>query len=460
MVVAYHVKKDFSSRDAQKEIDFKVASVDELLSVASHVVADVGGDSKLFASANQGRIPKFSDKEIATGAILGRGGFCVVRNVDKVRLSKSSGSNMSAYSVTSADDNSTKPSMFCCRGGNDVVTGDESVNYSVASIDDSNNSGGKKGSLEYKYSREYVAAHAKSRRHGGRYVIKTVSKDLGKVSYMKGVVDIAMEAKFLSVLDHNNIINLAGVSKSDPCTHGYFLILEKMTETLGGRIKTWMDKDRMSKSCLSVFGGKTSELDLYLERIGVSYDVASALFYLHSKDIIFRDLKPANIGFDSKNVLKLFDFGLAKEMKDSECNEDGTYRNMTIKTGAIRYMAPEVGLGKDYNLSADVYSWSMLMWFILALEPPYGYYTEDMIMNRVHEKGHRPVVFRRWSSAIGELLKRTWDENLHNRPKMLDVVKALKQELVANEAGGTISGSTNGSENDDDRTGRTLPSRR
>lgn len=33
-------------------------------------------------------------------------------------------------------------------------------------------------------------------------------------------------------------------------------------------------------------------------------------------------------------------------------------------------MAPEVGLGLPYNLKADVYSWSMLMWYILALEPP------------------------------------------------------------------------------------------
>ena len=35
-------------------------------------------------------------------------------------------------------------------------------------------------------------------------------------------------------------------------------------------------------------------------------------------------------------------------------------------------MAPEVGLGQPYNLAADVYSWSMLMWFMLALEPPFG----------------------------------------------------------------------------------------
>ena len=64
--------------------------------------------------------------------------------------------------------------------------------------------------------------------------------------------------------------------------------------------------------------------------------------------------------------MKLFDFGLAKELKDSDRNEDGLYK-LTGTTGSFRYMAPEVSLGKPYNLTADVYSWSMIMWFILAL---------------------------------------------------------------------------------------------
>jgi len=36
----------------------------------------------------------------------------------------------------------------------------------------------------------------------------------------------------------------------------------------------------------------------------------------------------------------------------------------------MRNQAPEVGLGLPYNLKADVYSWAMLMWYIMALEPP------------------------------------------------------------------------------------------
>ena len=46
-----------------------------------------------------------------------------------------------------------------------------------------------------------------------------------------------------------------------------------------------------------------------------------------------------NIGFDCRDDIKLFDFGLAKELRDSQMTEDGLYR-LTAETGSPRYMAP------------------------------------------------------------------------------------------------------------------------
>lgn len=54
-------------------------------------------------------------------------------------------------------------------------------------------------------------------------------------------------------------------------------------------------------------------------------------------------------------------------------------------------MAPENGLGRPYNLKADVYSWSMVMWYIMALEPPMGLYTPRMIVEKVFTNGYRPA---------------------------------------------------------------------
>lgn len=61
--------------------------------------------------------------------------------------------------------------------------------------------------------------------------------------------------------------------------------------------------------------------------------------------IIYRDLKPENIGFDIRGDCKLFDFGLARELRPNLKNTDGLYA-LTGLTGSRRYMAPEVVLCK------------------------------------------------------------------------------------------------------------------
>ena len=113
---------------------------------------------------------------------------------------------------------------------------------------------------------------------------------------------------------------------------------------------------------------------------------------------------------------------------------------MTAMTGAIRYMAPEVGLGKPYNLTADVYSWSIIMWYILAIEPPFGLYTNEMIKDRIMKRGSRPAIFHDWPEALSSLMKRCWDDNLRTRPPFSDILKVLRTEMIDSDTlvGGSV----------------------
>jgi len=128
--------------------------------------------------------------------------------------------------------------------------------------------------------------------------------------------------------------------------------------------------------------------------------------------------------------VKIFDFGLAKELQDSERDDNGLYR-MTGFTGAIRYMAPEVGLHKAYNLSADVYSWSMVMWFIMALEPPMGFYTPNMFVDRVFQKGYRPAIKAKWPAELSNLMRSCWSEEILERPDFKTIMLVLRKEATA-----------------------------
>ena len=89
------------------------------------------------------------------------------------------------------------------------------------------------------------------------------------------------------------------------------------------------------------------------ERLVSGTHLSAAFEHLHSRKILYRDIKPENIGFDVRGDIKVFDFGLAKEVHENLSDGDGCY-NLTAMTGTPRYMAPEVALNKPYNESCDV----------------------------------------------------------------------------------------------------------
>jgi serine/threonine protein kinase len=100
--------------------------------------------------------------------------------------------------------------------------------------------------------------------------------------------------------------------------------------------------------------------------------IAAGLKYLHSHNIIFRDLKPANIGFDVRGDVKLFDFGLARIMPDDGCPYTDTF--FMSGAGSPRYMAPEcLTFGESYNMKADIYSFAIILWEMLSASQPYAF---------------------------------------------------------------------------------------
>jgi serine/threonine protein kinase len=105
--------------------------------------------------------------------------------------------------------------------------------------------------------------------------------------------------------------------------------VDRLYDTLENRIEQWQKQRENEKSTvLHRMGaeykhGKREEL---LERIRILLSIAEGMEYLHSLNIIFRDLKPDNIGFDKDGVLKMFDFGLAKELKPTVKRTDGRYQ--------------------------------------------------------------------------------------------------------------------------------------
>jgi len=177
-----------------------------------------------------------------------------------------------------------------------------------------------------------------------------------------------------------------------------------------------------------------AKTELLAERLDVAQQLADAIAYLHSQNVLHRDLKPDNIGFDINGDLKVFDFDIARvcptsqERGSSKCSaEDETFL-MTQKVGSPRYMSPECARREPYNLKADVYSYAVLAHQILTLQKPYDDITDDEHDELVFCKGVRPFIPVALPNNTKELLHCAWSHTISDRPNMETVRQVMALE--------------------------------
>ena len=246
---------------------------------------------------------------------------------------------------------------------------------------------------------------------GQEIAIKQIRQDGGKDEADEGTVrEFRREMKIMKHLRHPNVVEFLGacISEQSLC-----LLTEYMPN---GSLEDQLARLRRE-------GRRMRESRV----VSLSLDVVKGLNWLHHKGIIHRDIKSANILLDAAGRAKLADFGLSHVRRRREESMDG-YHGVA---GTPSYIAPEVLMGREYGVKADVYSLGVLINEMLATEAPYDDTPLVQLDLPAFEAaviaGGRPKLADCQNGSLTQLVLECWHVDADSRPTVESIMKSLER---------------------------------
>jgi serine/threonine-protein kinase len=206
----------------------------------------------------------------------------------------------------------------------------------------------------------YLAEHPLMRR---RVAIKVLPKN--RVNDSSYLARFHREARAVASLDHPNIVRAFDVDNEKDI---HYLVMEYIE---GHDLKTVVDRD-----------GPLA----YRTAADYMRQAADGLAHAHEAGLVHRDVKPANLLIDAKQVVKVLDMGLARTSDeiDASLTKDHDERML----GTVDYLAPEQALDSHLvDPRADIYSLGCTLYFALTGHPPFpdGTLAQRVLMHQTKE---------------------------------------------------------------------------
>ena len=154
--------------------------------------------------------------------------------------------------------------------------------------------------------------------------------------------------------------------------------------------------------------------------------VASGLRAAHATGVIHRDIKAENILITTGGVVKVTDFGLAKDLNtELKLTADGAM------IGTPLYMAPEIGRVKEIDGRVDVYSLGVTFYYLLTgVQPFRGFTALDILSAKAHDKlkppeEHVPDLPDAYRNVVGKCLEKDRDQRYGDMEEFIRDLEAL-----------------------------------
>ncbi|RIA92862.1 kinase-like domain-containing protein [Glomus cerebriforme] len=196
---------------------------------------------------------------------------------------------------------------------------------------------------------------------------------------------------------HPNINRFLGVTK-DPAHNNYIIVLQYANQ---GDLREYLEKNFPSLH--------------WKDKIQMALDITCGLKYLHSRQIIHRDLHAKNI-LANNGSLMIADFGLSKHLTE--------IKSESRLFGMYGYIEPLCYINNKYskNEESDIYSLGVLFWEISSGKPPFSEISILGIIEGIREKPTENTPFE-----YQQLYENCWKKEPNQRPDIDEVYSVLDQ---------------------------------
>jgi serine/threonine protein kinase len=181
--------------------------------------------------------PRFRKEEVVMGKVLGEGGFGVVSEIRSIKKEPLRSASNDNYEMEEQE-------------------------------------------------RDFIAQHCIRDGGDARYAVKYLKQSVidDPATFIMAIKDMAVESRFLSSLKHSNIVKMRALSTVDPYSENFFIVMDRLFDTLDKRIEKWQKKFKGTVGMVGRLNDKKGlrAAALLEERIVAAYDLSSAFEYLHS----------------------------------------------------------------------------------------------------------------------------------------------------------------------------------
>ncbi|XP_078095519.1 fibroblast growth factor receptor 1-like isoform X2 [Mustelus asterias] len=237
----------------------------------------------------------------------------------------------------------------------------------------------------------------------------------------KDLSDLISEMEMMKMIGkHKNIINLLGACIQDG---PLYVIVEFASK---GNLREYLRARRPPgmEYCYNPAHIAVEQLS-FKDLVSCGYQVSRGMEYLASKKCIHRDLAARNVLVTEDNVMKIADFGLARDIHHIDY-----YKKTTNGRLPVKWMAPEALFDRIYTHQSDVWSFGVLLWEIFTLggSPYPGIPVEELF--KLLKEGHRMDKPSNCTNELYMTMRDCWHVMPSQRPTFKQLVEDLDRILA------------------------------